>query len=714
MRLKSVVIEGFRGFTRKASVDLDADVILLQGANGVGKTSLLDAILWVLSGRMERFSQNGSPISLYSREGIARVELRLRDGENEVLITRATDGNRDTVRLTTDGQEVEGAAAENRISSILLPHLREGTPPSSTLSNVVTRGIYLQQDLVRQFIETDTAAERFQLIGEMIGAGAVLELQTNLEKSRLQWARNTTSVRKERLEPLEIQLQRIEDQLARLDSEPPTQSIEARGESASIFAEIVELIGKSKLSLEEAPTTSSGLDRLLKEVSVEQTRLERQLSTVKTLLQETIDFAKMRDPDEDQVNRLLNRESWVETALAECNSAVEAAIASNSRLQERQLAEQNRINRLATMARLALGNLGEFCPVCEQRHDRDATTRHLEELISASAEPVASPTAEGTLLEELNVRRNALHSELEATRALLRDARASQREDIARKSLHRTRLLDLGIVEDGNPERELQTRAVALEQLIGRVSSLQLRGESLTLSVIRIGEQRRLSQLRQERAAIQRKISEQRIEIERLDRTHGVAGKIIDALREASLDVTRKQVESIQPLFQRIYSRIDPHPTFRLTQITTAMERGRGLLRTGVSDPEHGTAIHDALPILSSSQLNSFAASLFLALNLGLPTPRLNLVMLDDPLQSLDSINLLGLVDVLRRFREHRQIIVSTHEPKLLGLLQRKLRPVRSRERMITLHFDEWTREGPEFRAITSAYDPESARVLAA
>src|SRR5829696_5747651 len=95
-------------------------------------------------------------------------------------------------------------------------------------------------------------------------------------------------------------------------------------------------------------------------------------------------------------------------------------------------------------------------------------------------------------------------------------------------------------------------------------------------------------------------------------------------------------IESVQPLFQRIYSRMDPHPTFRLTQIVTALERGRGLLRTGISDPVLGSAMHDALPILSSSQLNSFAVSLFLALNLGLPSMRLSLVMLDDPLQSLD------------------------------------------------------------------------------
>ena len=64
MRLRSATIEGFRGFTKKVFVDLDANVIILQGPNGVGKTSLLDAILWVLTGRIDRFGEKGNPISL--------------------------------------------------------------------------------------------------------------------------------------------------------------------------------------------------------------------------------------------------------------------------------------------------------------------------------------------------------------------------------------------------------------------------------------------------------------------------------------------------------------------------------------------------------------------------------------------------------------------------------------------------------------------------
>ena len=220
MRLRSATIEGFRGFTKKLVVDLDANVILLQGPNGVGKTSLLDAILWVLTGRIDRFGEKGNPISLYAREGIARVELTLGDGDSDIIVTRASDGRRNTIRVRAHGEEHEGPIAESRLSECLLPQLRERTEDTAAISNVLTRGVYLQQDLVRQFIDSDTPAERFKLISEVIGAGAVLELQSALEKSRLQWARNITSVKKERFEPLQRQLSYIDEQIVRLDAEP--------------------------------------------------------------------------------------------------------------------------------------------------------------------------------------------------------------------------------------------------------------------------------------------------------------------------------------------------------------------------------------------------------------------------------------------------------------------------------------------------------------
>jgi predicted ATPase len=99
--------------------------------------------------------------------------------------------------------------------------------------------------------------------------------------------------------------------------------------------------------------------------------------------------------------------------------------------------------------------------------------------------------------------------------------------------------------------------------------------------------------------------------------------------------------------------------------------------------------------VLSSSQLNVLAVSTFLSLNLAIETLPLQVVAMDDPLQSLDTVNLLGLADLLRRVRASRQVIVSTHDERLADLLVRKLRPVGTDGRTRVVKFEAWTREGP-------------------
>ena len=99
--------------------------------------------------------------------------------------------------------------------------------------------------------------------------------------------------------------------------------------------------------------------------------------------------------------------------------------------------------------------------------------------------------------------------------------------------------------------------------------------------------------------------------------------------------------------------------------------------------------------ILSSSQLNALAVSVFLSLNLGVSTLPLQTAILDDPLQSLDDLNLLGVVDLLRRTRDARQLIVSTHDSRFGDLLAKKLRPVSDNQRTRVIEFGGWTRQGP-------------------
>jgi hypothetical protein len=91
---------------------------------------------------------------------------------------------------------------------------------------------------------------------------------------------------------------------------------------------------------------------------------------------------------------------------------------------------------------------------------------------------------------------------------------------------------------------------------------------------------------------------------------------------------------------------------------------------------------------LSSSQVNAFAVSVFLALNIGIPNPPLTVAILDDPLQSLDDINLLGLVDTFHRTKDRRQLLLSTHVARFGGLLHRKLRPRDGNGRTIVIELN--------------------------
>ncbi|MGH9896987.1 MAG: AAA family ATPase, partial [bacterium] len=71
----SLELSGFRGFPQRHTLDLDADAVVVVGANGHGKTSLFDGILWALSGRIPRLNnEDARLVSMYSETGQARAE----------------------------------------------------------------------------------------------------------------------------------------------------------------------------------------------------------------------------------------------------------------------------------------------------------------------------------------------------------------------------------------------------------------------------------------------------------------------------------------------------------------------------------------------------------------------------------------------------------------------------------------------------------------
>ena len=120
-----------------------------------------------------------------------------------------------------------------------------------------------------------------------------------------------------------------------------------------------------------------------------------------------------------------------------------------------------------------------------------------------------------------------------------------------------------------------------------------------------------------------------------------------------------------------IYNRIDPHPKQKLVQFIPELNDGTKLrVKTGDKDGFYD----DPTLYNSSGQISILSLSIFLAKALQ-TRDELDTIFMDDPIQDLDSINVLSFIDLLRTIitKEKRQLVISTHDKNFYQLLQKKL-----------------------------------------
>lgn len=131
-----------------------------------------------------------------------------------------------------------------------------------------------------------------------------------------------------------------------------------------------------------------------------------------------------------------------------------------------------------------------------------------------------------------------------------------------------------------------------------------------------------------------------------------------------------------EDLINSIYRKIDPHPTFKKVEFRADFDSDKPGLNIVVSDEDGGRIS----PILyfSAAQTNILSLSVFLASALHAKDDEdnpINVIMIDDPIQSMDSINILSTIDLLRSIclQFDKQVIISTHDENFFKLLQRKI-----------------------------------------
>jgi exonuclease SbcC len=589
MRIASLTINGFRAWTHEVTLDLAGDAVIIIARNGQGKTSLLDAIMWSLTGSVPRLGNDDLLISKYSETGQAFVSIDLQEPATgrTLKVARLFDGASQNVQVEVDGNVLAGAAATQCIIENLWPTASSAPEPANALLAAFTRSIYLQQDLVRDFVQDQDKQARFTAVSEIIGTGRVTELQMQLDRAKTAWTK-ATNERYEETSALRKRLGAAREQISAMTA-GPIDLVTLETQWASWWLEASAIVKDSPAVSAASPRAASELDRALKLLYSSEMALGRQSDE----LRETLAFLETKPaavvpPDRTPVaERMKALESEIEALTTETDELRKQQKAFEEGQAERAKAQ----TEIIQLARLALRHLEERCPVCDQTYDARATHARLEKLLKGTG---LNTSAEHGFEKEIAAKASAL-SKLAERRALLAaEARQAAQADERNRlwQTERTRRLETfpDSLSDDGVAKAVLARTQEISEDTEKIQRLRKSGEQLATQIASTSEAKRRAELLQEVKSITDAVERADAEFVQRNATGELAGRMLNALRESAGDLVKDQLSEIEPVLQRIYETCDPHPALKAVRLVSSMFRGRGQLGTVIEDPEHENA----------------------------------------------------------------------------------------------------------------------------
>lgn len=709
MRIKGITIAGFGGVSDEISVDLNADVVIVVGANGYGKTTICNAISWVMSGKSP--SSQG-PRNLYSKSGTTMVELEADFDGADVTIARSLE-NPDEVDVkklrwplhVSTGEEVlRGVDAE----VWLRKHLAgtETNEDFSSLAESFMDSIYLQQESLREFLTGRQDTERFDAVASMVGAGRLREFADQLQSHKRAWVRALTqsdaalNADRTKVEDLEASLKVLDGEISKANA----PEVQARWHSWLSDIESLELdelpsIHQLELTEQALSTIRGALIRARSDVE--------QLESVMLAAQAELRVPIPAEPNESALMTVSSQIADVSSTKIAADSEVQSLRNALTRSEASLRRAESLREDLATMATILLRHVSDDCSACGQGVDPQDYRARLERLAAESqdAEQRGAVELQRQQLERAEERSRDASTGLAALTDQQRTLKQQQASAVAARERRETRLREvLGRLPNDDTEPAvdhdtgLDTIAREIEVLSTRrdqISRINETGRQFEAAASLEASRARHGRITAELATLSTELAKKELDLVARKQTNEVATTLLEAVKKDAESFVAERLTQLRPLLSQFYAAIDPHPTFRSVEIATRQFGGKHRLTPLLRDVDVQVDVADPGETLSTSQANALAVSLFLAFNLGFAPTHMNALVLDDPLQNLDDVHLLGLVDLLRKILPFRQMIITTHDHAFAALLARKLRPVKEGARTTYVRFTKWDRSGP-------------------
>ncbi len=202
MKLRSLELSGFRGFLRPAQIRFGQDLTVITGRNGSGKSTICDAIEFVLTGTLSRYAQDTE-----RRERIPDYFWWRGDAKAESLFASLTleddEGREFTVRREPD----DSAGADGLAQEVRAGLVDEATAPLDAIEQLCLTTVVRDETINR--LSTDLSeTERFEFVKQAIGLVDTARVETkakNLARKLTEFCKNRENAyRLERERVIEI------------------------------------------------------------------------------------------------------------------------------------------------------------------------------------------------------------------------------------------------------------------------------------------------------------------------------------------------------------------------------------------------------------------------------------------------------------------------------------------------------------------------------
>lgn len=143
---------------------------------------------------------------------------------------------------------------------------------------------------------------------------------------------------------------------------------------------------------------------------------------------------------------------------------------------------------------------------------------------------------------------------------------------------------------------------------------------------------------------------------------------LVENTIQPSIDIYRR---SIRSHYTKIIKEIEIPFYIYSGKIIQDYQRGLGIFIKEYDELKNlkfvsnNSSDHDAINYLSSGQLSALVISFTLALNKVYGNKNINTILIDDPVQTMDDINMMSFIELIRNEFENKQIIISTHEDEV-------------------------------------------------